>query len=129
MNYQGIIIEESLQDPSVLKDMHIVSTKVEPVTEKHRTPWLKQWTLHTVEIPGSEADAVAEKLSHALEARDSWYADFKNDNTHFIVYREKVFKVNRSKREEYDAATKYGIDQGIPAYQVDFSPHMKEWVR
>ena len=126
MNYEGVIIKESLQDSSVLKDMTIVATKVEPVTEKHKTPWLKQWTLHTVEIPESNAEAIAEKISYALETRDSWYADFKNDRTHFIIFREKVFKVDRSKREEYDAATTYGIAQGIPAYQVDFSPHIQE---
>ena len=129
MDYEGVIIEESLQDTSILKDMKIVSTKVEPVTEEHKTPWLKQWTLHMVSIPESDAEVVAEKISHALEARDSWYADFKNDQTHFIIYRGKVFKVDRTKKEDYDAATKYGIEQGIPAYQVDFSPHMKEWVR
>ena len=56
MNYKGVIIEESLRKTDVLKDVLVVSTKVEPVTEKHRTPWLRQWTLHTVEIPEEEAD-------------------------------------------------------------------------
>ena len=121
MNYEGVIIEESLKDPSLLNQIKIVSTKVEHVTEKHKTPWLKQWTLHTVEIPEDDAESFAEKISLALETRDSWYADFKNDGTHFIVYRNKVFKVDRSQKEEYVAATKYGIEQGIPEYQVDFS--------
>lgn len=129
MNYEGVIIEESLKDTSVLKDMKIVSTKVEPVTKEHKTPWLKQWTLHTVEIPESDGEVVAEKISHALETRDSWYADFKNDRTHFIIFRDKVFKVDRAKKEEYDEATQYGIARGIPPYQVDFSPHIQEWVR
>lgn len=43
MNYKGVIIEESLTDNSVLGDVNIVSTKVEPVTEHHKTPHLKQW--------------------------------------------------------------------------------------
>ena len=38
MNYEGIIIEESLERADVLKDVKIVSTKVEPVIEKHKTP-------------------------------------------------------------------------------------------
>lgn len=50
MNYKGVIIEESLQETSVLKEVTILSTKVERVTPKHKTSWLKQWTLHTVEI-------------------------------------------------------------------------------
>jgi hypothetical protein len=124
MNYEGVIIEESLKDASVLKITKIISTKVETVTEKHKTPWIKQWTLHIVEISESDADAVAESISHALDTEHSWYADFKNDSIHFIIFRDKVFKVDRAKKEEYDAATKYGIEQGIPAYQVDFSPHI-----
>ena len=51
MPYRGVIIEESLEDKDVLKEVRILSTKVEPVTEKHKTPRIKQWTLHTVEIP------------------------------------------------------------------------------
>lgn len=129
MNYEGVIIEESLKDASVLKDVTIISTKVEPITEEHKTPWLKQWTLHTIVIPEHDAQAMAEKISHALETRDSWYADFKNDHIHFIIFRDQVFKVDRSKKKEYDAATKYGIEQGIPEYQVDFSPRQKAWER
>lgn len=48
MNYKGVIIAESLQDSSLLKEVKIIETKVEPITPEHKTPWLKQWTLHTV---------------------------------------------------------------------------------
>lgn len=51
MNYQGVIIEESLEDKGILKDVRILSTEVELVTEEHETPRLKQWTLHTIEVP------------------------------------------------------------------------------
>jgi hypothetical protein len=128
MDYKGVIIEEGLQNLSVLKDSTILSTKVELVTEKHKTPWLKQWTLRTVEIPEADAEVIAGKISHSLETRGSWYADFKNDRTHFIIFRDKIFKVDRTKQQEYDAATEYGIEQGIPAYQVDFSPGLQEWI-
>ena len=33
MAFSGVIIEESLIDNSVLSDVNIISTKVEPVTE------------------------------------------------------------------------------------------------
>src|ERR1700752_2559926 len=76
MDYEGVVIAESLRDASVLTQLDVVSTKVEPVTEAHKTPWLKQWTLHTVRIPEATANKVAEMLSHALEP-DYWYIDFK----------------------------------------------------
>ncbi|KKU94047.1 MAG: hypothetical protein UY26_C0003G0197 [Candidatus Jorgensenbacteria bacterium GW2011_GWA1_48_13] len=129
MNYQGVIIEESLENKDVLKDVRVLGTKVEPVTENHKTPWIKQWTLHTVEIPENQAESIAEKLSWSLDSEHNWYADFKNDDIHFIIFRGKVFKVDRTKKEEYDAATAYGISLGIPDYQLDFSPDIKEWER
>lgn len=130
MDYEGVIIEESLVDTSLLKDVEIVSTEVEPVTEEHKTPWVKQWTMHTVKIPTNSAGAVAEKISIALDKEHNWYADFKRDTDHFIIFRDKVFHItDRSSKEQYDEATRYGMTLGIPDYQLDFSPHIKQWER
>lgn len=130
MNFEGIIIEESLTDTSVLKDVKILSTKVEPVTEKHKTPWVKQWTLHTVEVPANKAAEVAEKISKVLDKEHDWYADFKTETQHYVIYTGKVFHItDRSDKKQYDEATEYGISIGIPDYQVDFSPHLKQWER
>lgn len=120
-NFRGVIIEESLGNKSVLKRIKIIKTKIEKVTAKHQTPWLKQWTLHTVEIPEKNAGKIAKELSKSLETEHNWYADFKNDSIHYIIFRNKVFKVDRSKKEEYYEVTKYGISLGIPDYQLDFS--------
>ena len=125
-NFIGVIIEESLGSKDILGDVKILSTKVEEDTEKHKTPWVKQWTLHTVEIPEDQADVVAEKLSKSLDSGHSWYADFKNDKTHYIIFRGRIFKINRESKEQYDEATKYGISLGIPDYQVDFSSWILE---
>lgn len=120
MECKGVIIEESLESKDVLGEIKIVKTEVEPVTEKHKTPWIKQWTLHTVEIPESQADSVAEKISHALDSKHSWYADFKNDSFHYIIFRDKFFRVYRGEKEQYAEVTKFGVSLGIPDYQLDF---------
>lgn len=108
-----------------------MSTKIEQVTEKHKTPWLKQWTLHTVEVPEEKVDAVVGKLAKDLETEHSaWYADFKNDKYRYIVYSGgKVFKVDFKNPVLYKDATKHGISLGIPEYQVDFAPDTKIWER
>ena len=130
-NYQGVIIEESLENKDILKDVKILSTKIEKVTEEHETPWLSQWTLHTVEISENEAREIAEKISQSLDREHggSWYADFKNDKTHYIIFRNRIFKIDRTNKEQYDEAKKYGISLGIPEYQVNFHPDIKEWER
>lgn len=127
-NLTGDIIEESLQDKQILKQLAVKSTRVEKVTKEHKTPWLKQWTLHTISVPEETAAQLAEELSHALEP-DYWYIDYKNDSTHFVIFPNKVFKVNRKNTDEYKPVVSYGLSLGIPSYQLDFSPDVKYWER
>ena len=130
MNYKGIIIEEGLQDSSLLKEVKILDTKVEPITPEHKTPWLKQWTLHTVEIPEEKAQEIAERISHSFDKEHpNWYADYKNDKYHFIVFSGKTFKVDLANPILYKDAKAYGISIGIAEYQVDFAPEDKIWER
>jgi hypothetical protein len=118
--YKGVIIEESLQDKAVLKKVGILSTKIERVTAEHKTPWIQQWTMHTVEILEDEVKNISEEISKALDTKHEWYADFKSDTHHYIIFRNKVFFIDRKSKEQYDEASKYGISLGIPDYQVDF---------
>lgn len=125
MDYTGTIIEESLENPNVLKDMKILSTNIETVVEKHHTPWLKQWTLHKVEISNGSVEEISHKISQSLDSKHDWYADYKNEKWHYIIFRNKVFKIDRKNVEQYAEAKKYGISLGIPEYQVDFSPDIE----
>lgn len=130
MNFKGVIIEESLGDKSVLLDIKIVGTKVEDVTESHKTPWISQWTLHTVEISEEKVNIIAEKISKSFDPEHSdWYADFNNENYHYIVFANKTFKVDLKKPILYKDAKAHGIAIGIPEYQVDFAPADKIWDR
>lgn len=131
MQYRGVIIEESLADKSILSKVKIESTKIEPITPEHKTPWLKQWTLHNVLIDEKTAGEIAEEISKSFDYShgSAWYADFKNDKTHYIIFKDKVFKIDRSKPKEYQKATDYGISLGIPEYQVDFAPNVIVWKR
>lgn len=126
MDYTGTIIEESLLNPSVLSGVKVLSTKVEAVGPGHQTPWLKQWTLHRVEVPEAKAREVAQKLSLSLDYghKNAWYADFKNSESHFIIYKDKIFIVSKGDRAGYAAAKNYGLALGIPVHQVDFPENL-----
>ena len=128
MSLRGDVIEESLKDKSVLKELKIVSTRLEKVTKDHKTPWLKQWTLDTIEVDEKDAAELAKKLSQALED-NYWYIDYKNEDTHYVIFPDKVFKVDRKNVENYRPAVNYGLSLGIPIYQLDFSPEIKYWER
>src|SRR3989338_7758320 len=126
MNYKGVIIEESLENKNILENVKILETTTEEVTEEHKTPWAKQWTLHTVEILENQAEIVAKKISKALDSKHDWYADFKNDSHHYIIFRDKIFFVDRQSKEQCDEVREYGISLGIPEHQLNFSPKLKE---
>lgn len=123
MEYKGVIIRESLTDVSVFQKVRIVKTDVESITPRHKTPWVKQWTLYTVEVEEEKAKEIASILSKNIDTSHDhpWYADFKNDKFHYIIYPNKIFKVDLSNPVLFNDAQEYGITLGIPKYQVDFS--------
>ncbi|HJQ08273.1 MAG TPA: hypothetical protein VJ836_02190 [Candidatus Saccharimonadales bacterium] len=66
-------------------------------------------------MPDADAEQVAQNLSHALEKdHTNWYIDFKNDATHYVIFPDKVFKVDRSQPEQYKPVVIYGVKRGIP---------------
>lgn len=119
MNYTGVIIEESLEDRTVLNNVKIVKTDVEQVTKRHKTPWLTKWTLHTVEIPEEHIEEIVAAISQVFDKQhNAWYADFKNNEYHFIVYPHKIFMVKIGNKKEYEESYQYGLSLGIPEYQL-----------
>jgi hypothetical protein len=122
MDFEGIIIEESLADVSVLEQVEVLATRIEPIRPEHHTPWLTQWTLHTVLVPEAQAPAVAEAISQAIDSVHpaSWYADFKNESHHYVIFRDCVFHIDRRSAEQYAEAVAYGIERGLPEHQADF---------
>ncbi len=86
MSYLGIVVEESLVEKSILDHIIITNTEVEKTTSEHQTPWILQWTMHTVEVPDEAIERFVKQLSEALDPEHAWYADFKNTDTHTISY-------------------------------------------
>lgn len=117
-HYKGDIIEESLKDKSILCRAKIISTRVEKVTDEYQTPWLSHWTINTVEIDKDEADDLAAMLSKALDPEHGWYIDYRNDEYHYVIFKDKVFKLNRDSKPDYDEMTRYGLSVGTPGYQL-----------
>ena len=118
--FKGVIIEESLGNLAVLRCVKILSTRVSMVNEKHKTPWLKKWTLHTFEIEREEAENVAQKISEGFDGEHSWFADFNDGEQEYIIFPNKIFRINMRLQGEYVEAREYGVLIGIPEYQVDF---------
>ena len=120
MDYKGIIIEESLIKPNILRELEVVHTTISKVTEKEETPWLDKWTMHTVCIKEDKIDEYAEKLSKLIDITHcgNWYCDFKNDKFHYVVFSNKVFKLDRTNKQDYINMKEYAISLGLPEHQL-----------
>jgi hypothetical protein len=81
-------------------------------------------TLHKFEIPTHQAKEIAEEIIKSIDRNhsQSWHFDFKNSQIHYIIFRDKIFCLNIKNIKEYEEVKKYGINLGIPDYQLDFIP-------
>jgi hypothetical protein len=64
-----------------------------------------------------------------MESSHDFYADFKNENIHFIIFKNKIFRVDITSKSQYDEVKKYALSLGLPEYQVDFHLDIKNWER
>lgn len=114
MKYSGCIIEESLKDKSILKQFEIIETNFD------------DGTIYIVEIDEEKIDKIIPELQKALVDDKKWYTDLKCNDYHYIVFNDKVFRVNRDFGEQYEEAKAYGIKRGIPESQLPNSSWAKK---
>ena len=85
------------------------------------TPWTLTWSKVDFSIKDEDADRAAKIFQEVIDPNPKhwpkWYVDFKNERTHYIVYRNKIFKVNRSNKINYKPAFDHGLALGIPIDQ------------
>jgi hypothetical protein len=124
LTYTGTVIEEGLEDRECLRLVRIVSTRVEAAGNHHATPWLSQWTLHRFALDDGAAEKIALAFQKAIDSDhpDSWYIDFYNHEWHYIIFKDRIFRVERENLAEYQAVRRYGLELGIPDGQLDFIP-------
>ena len=76
------------------------------------------------------SEEVSDKVGKSLDKTHNWHADFETETEHYVIDTGRFFHItDRTDKKQYDEATAYGITTGIPDYEVDFSPHLKQWER
>ena len=99
--YSGCIIKESLKDLSILDEFDMIDAKI-----------------CIVEIDESKVNDILLRLQAAMVEDKTWYCDLKCNDYHYIIYNDKIFKVDRDYGEQYELAKAYGISRGIPEEQL-----------
>ncbi|HNZ85415.1 MAG TPA: hypothetical protein PKW38_03855 [Paludibacteraceae bacterium] len=117
MNYRGIVVEESLQDKSILDSCKILSTDVAEIDSR------TIWHIHKVQILEEQIHGFTKAIADKTDPNGTWYSHFYHedpDKTQMIVtFYKKIFLVSKNNCSK---AIEYGLKQGVPAEQLDFQP-------
>ncbi len=104
--FKGIIIENSLTDKSILKDLDIEKTWQEG-----------DWVLHSVKIE-------KEKLLDLSKVLDDgpWYIHLWETGKDEIrvIFKDKIVTISSTDKSTWQEAISYGKSIGIPEEQLDF---------
>ncbi len=103
MKYTGCLIEESLKDKSILKEFIITDTVIDDGVS------------YIVETDESKIDEIVTRLQAAMVDAPQWYCDLKCCDYHYIIFNDRIFKVDRDYPEQYEDAKEYGLKRNIPA--------------
>ena len=104
--FQGIIVENSLKDSSILRSLNI------------QRSWQDgSWTLHDVLVDEGDALKIGQYLTDG-----PWYIHFwkPGGDDVLVVYKDKSFRIKHSEKSTWVDAVAYGKSIGIPSEQLDF---------
>jgi quercetin dioxygenase-like cupin family protein len=104
--YKGTIIENSLRDATILKELNVART------------WQSgDWTLHDVNVGAEQLSRIAEYL-----AEGPWYVHFwePGKDEVIVVFKDQTFRIKFSDKTTWAEAVAYGRSIGIPEEQLDF---------
>lgn len=107
--FKGTIIENSLADKSILKELEIT-----------KTYQIEDWLLHDV----LASEEQIEKLGRYLND-GPWYMHFwkEGEDDVIVVFKDKNFKIKYSDKKTWTDAIVHGKSRGIPEEQLDFLIH------
>ena len=108
MVWRGVIIEESLEDNSLLKLVKIIKTtesKLEGEEEKG------VWHFHSVDISNKDLDDFTKKAKKAIKPK--WWMHLVNKDNMIIMLKGRAFKHKRGDKKALKKIRNYVASQGI----------------
>jgi len=108
--YRGVLVKEGLRRPEVLLQL--------PELARKRTD---NWTFFEIGIPEADLNRGLELVQAALLDSPCYFAHIYGAGRVIIVYPDRIFFTTEDKRTQKEAV-QYGVDKGIPADELVFTP-------
>jgi len=109
--WKGVILEESLEDKSLLKLVKIVNTHLEKLENEDRV-----LTFHKIELEDKNIEEFITKAESSI--KDAFYLHITKDNELIVIFKNKTFFCKTL--VEMRQAREYGIERGIIQEQMPF---------
>ncbi|VVB61621.1 Uncharacterised protein [uncultured archaeon] len=113
--WRGVIIEESLEDKSLLDIVRIVKTEKATLENEKEAGVL---TFHKIEVSDAKKEEFLKRAQKAI--KDRYYLHICRNGIAIVVYKNKVFEFSGNETEKITAARNYGISIGILREQLEF---------
>ncbi len=110
--WQRVILEESLNDKSLLDLVDVVGTDVDKLEEENRV-----MTFHKVEIPNSFKDKYIKLVENNI--KKGFYTHLCQGGEMTVIFNNKVFSFDKDDSKLIEAR-EYGKSIGIIAEQMPF---------
>ena len=115
--WQGVVLEESFEDKSMLDMARIMGTNVSKLEKENRV-----MTFHKVEVPDSLKDEYIERAKTNI--KQGFYTHLCKDGQMTVVFKNKVFSFGDSD-PQLVKAREYGKSIGIILEQMPFEHLIK----
>lgn len=110
----GVLIEESLEDPLVLKKTRIVRTENARLEEEGQGQQLR---LHKIEVSESDVEEICFEISKVI--RPTWYFHIVSGSKMIVVFRDEILRAEKSDPESIERIIKYGTTHGVLPEQIE----------
>ena len=114
-DFKGIIIAESLIDPTVINSFTVFGaeiTRADKAIDYEGN--IGRWHLYSVMCSREEINELQPHILHG------WYAHFWKGDKIIVVYNDMQFEVDKNDKKTWKEAIEHGRNQGIPANELDF---------
>jgi hypothetical protein len=108
IEYDGVIVEESLRNTDVLKGMKVVNSRVTDDSEGIK------WHIHKVKAFLDDFEVLSQHIKRG------WYMHFWKDTKGIVIFKGRTFWIDYADKFSWRPAIEFGVSQGIPEVQLDF---------
>ncbi len=110
--WQGVVLEESLDNKSLLDLAKIVGTDIDKLEEEDRV-----MTFHKIEVSGLNLHQFIEEAKRSI--KPGFYTHLCKKGRMYVIFKDKVFKFKKG-QALLEKAREYGKSTGIISEQMPF---------